>query len=110
MRVVPVYLLCATLAVASAKSEETGNYFGRHLEPVEVTADQETVSYLLPRLTSKYRPNNQWSPVTDPRFYVLTEMDSNVVDNQVKISANRLYCTTSSPTTTTTTTTTLNYN
>lgn len=82
MRVMPVYLLCATLA-AAAKSEETANYFGRRLEPVEVTADQETVSYLLPRLTSKYRPNSQWSPVTDPRFYVLTEMETNG-DNQVK--------------------------
>lgn len=87
MRVAPVYLLCATLAVA-AKSEETANYFGRRLEPVEVTADQETVSYLLPRLTSKYRPNSQWSPVTDPRFYVLTEMDSANVDNQVKTLVN----------------------
>lgn len=87
MRVAPVYLLCATLAVA-AKSEETANYFNRRLEPVEVTADQETVSYLLPRLTSKYRPNSQWSPVTDPRFYVLTEMDSANVDNQVKMLVN----------------------
>lgn len=91
MRVVPVYLLCATLAVAG-KSEETAanNYFGRRLEPVEVTADQETVSYLLPRLTSKYRPNNQWNAVTDPRFYVLTEMESNNVENQVKILVNIL--------------------
>lgn len=82
MRVLPAYVICFVLVVA-VRSEEPTNYFGRRLEPVEATADQETISYLLPRLASKYRPNSQWSGVTDPRFYVLTEMDSNNVDNQV---------------------------
>lgn len=82
MRFIPAYLICAAVAIA-VRGEESPNYFERKLEPVEVTADQETISYLLPRLASKYRPNSQWSGVTDPRFYVLTEMDSNNVDNQV---------------------------
>jgi hypothetical protein len=77
---VPVYLVCAALVVA-VKSED--HNYGRLLEPIDVAADQETVSYLLPKLTAKYRPNNEWSSVTDPRFYVLTEMESNDIDNQV---------------------------
>ncbi|KAJ8985491.1 hypothetical protein NQ317_015030, partial [Molorchus minor] len=79
---VPVYLVCAALIVA-VRSEEGTNYFGRQLEPVNVAADQETISYLLPKLTAKYRPNGQWTGVTDPRFYVLTEMESNDIDNQI---------------------------
>lgn len=84
MRAAPFYLIFAAIVI-SVNGEESTNYFGRRLEPVEVAADQETISYLLPRLASKYRPNGQWSGVTDPRFYVLTEMDSNAVDNQVNV-------------------------
>lgn len=80
---VPVYLVCAAALVA-VRGEEATNYFGRQLEPVDVAADQETISYLLPKLTAKYRPSNDWSGVTDPRFYVLTEMESNDIDNQVR--------------------------
>lgn len=90
MRVLPAYVICFVLVVA-VRGEEPTNYFGRRLEPVEVQADQETVSYLLPRLASKYRPNSQWSGVTDPRFYVLTEMDSNNFDNKVRIVDLRKY-------------------
>ncbi|XP_023310197.1 uncharacterized protein LOC108917563 isoform X2 [Anoplophora glabripennis] len=78
----PVYLVCAAALVA-VKGEEGTNYFGRQLEPVDVAADQETISYLLPKLAAKYRPSNDWSGVTDPRFYVLTEMESNDIDNQI---------------------------
>ncbi|XP_019867166.1 uncharacterized protein LOC109596127 isoform X2 [Aethina tumida] len=87
-------LLCAaTLMFALASCAElnneatgTGNYYGdagRSLEPLNVAADPETINYLLPRLTAKYRPNNDWTGVTDPRFYLLTEMESNDIDNQV---------------------------
>lgn len=88
-------LLCAaTLMFALASCAElnneatgTGNYYGdagRSLEPLNVAADPETINYLLPRLTAKYRPNNDWTGVTDPRFYLLTEMESNDIDNQVR--------------------------
>lgn len=77
---VSVYLVCAALAIA-VRSEDNTNYLGRYLEPVNMSPDQETVSYLLPKLTAKYRPNSDWSGVTDPRFYVLTEMESNDIDN-----------------------------
>ncbi|RZC31784.1 diuretic hormone 37 like protein, partial [Asbolus verrucosus] len=80
---VPVYLVCAALVVAVKSEDHTNYYGGRLLEPLDVAADQETVSYLLPKLAAKYRPNSEWSGVTDPRFYVLTEMESNDIDNQV---------------------------
>nr|UXO98074.1 corticotropin-releasing factor-like diuretic hormone [Zophobas atratus] len=80
---VPVYLVCAALVVAVKSEDRTNYYGGKFLEPVDVAADQETVSYLLPKLAAKYRPNSEWSGVTDPRFYVLTEMESNDIDNQV---------------------------
>ncbi|EFA12664.1 diuretic hormone 37 like protein [Tribolium castaneum] len=80
---VPVYLVCAALVVVVRSEERTNYYGGRYLEPVDVAADQETVSYLLPKLAAKYRPNSEWSGVTDPRFYVLTEMESQDIENQV---------------------------
>lgn len=81
---VPVYLVCAALVVAVKSNDDTANnYYRRLLEPVNLPADQETISYLLPKLAAKYRPNSEWSGVTDPRFYVLTEMESNDIDNQV---------------------------
>lgn len=79
MRVPVYYLVCAAL-ILSVKSQEATNYYGRKIQPVDLTADQETVTYLLPKLTAKYRPNNEWNGVTDPRFYVLTEMESNDID------------------------------
>lgn len=77
---IPVYLVCAALAVA-VKSEDHPSFFEeQYLEPVDVAADQETVRYLLPKLAAKYRPNSDWSGVTDPRFYLLTEMASNNIE------------------------------
>ncbi|XP_066159129.1 uncharacterized protein Dh44 isoform X2 [Euwallacea fornicatus] len=75
----PIYLVCAALAVA-VQSEENQNYLG--LESVNVAADPETINYLLPKLAAKYRPSNEWRGVTDPRFYVLTEMESDDIENQ----------------------------
>ncbi|XP_066262069.1 diuretic hormone 45 isoform X1 [Euwallacea similis] len=75
----PIYLVCAALAVA-VHSEENQNYLG--LESVNVAADPETINYLLPKLAAKYRPSNEWRGVTDPRFYVLTEMESDDIENQ----------------------------
>ncbi|KAG5881514.1 hypothetical protein JTB14_002630 [Gonioctena quinquepunctata] len=82
----PLYVLCATLIVAIRSEEPAAantNYFNRQLEPINLSADQETISYLLPRLAAKYRPNNDWTGVTDPRFYLLTDMETNDFDNQV---------------------------
>ncbi|XP_074031150.1 corticotropin-releasing diuretic hormone 44 isoform X2 [Leptinotarsa decemlineata] len=82
----PLFVLCAALVVA-IRSEDTSavntNFFNRQLEPINMAADQETISYLLPKLAAKYRPNSDWAGVTDPRFYLLTEMESNDFDNQV---------------------------
>lgn len=75
----PIYLVCAALVVA-VHSEDNQNYMG--LEPVNMAADPETINYLLPKLAAKYRPNSEWRGVTDPRFYVLTEMESNDIDSQ----------------------------
>lgn len=86
----PLYLVCATLVVG-IRSEETsagGGYFNNRgqLEPINMAVDQETISYLLPKLAAKYRPNSEWAGVTDPRFYLLTEeMESNEFDNQVSL-------------------------
>ncbi|XP_074031151.1 corticotropin-releasing diuretic hormone 44 isoform X3 [Leptinotarsa decemlineata] len=81
----PLFVLCAALVVA-IRSEDTSavntNFFNRQLEPINMAADQETISYLLPKLAAKYRPNSDWAGVTDPRFYLLTEMESNDFDNQ----------------------------
>ncbi|KAB0796498.1 hypothetical protein PPYR_10559 [Photinus pyralis] len=77
---VPVYFVCAAL-ILYVKSEDRTNY-DRRIEPLDLTADQETVSYLLPKLTAKYRPNTEWNGVKDPRFYVLTEAESNDIDFQ----------------------------
>lgn len=76
----PIYLVCAALAVA-VHSEDNQNFMG--LETVNVDADPETINYLLPKLAAKYRPSSEWRGVTDPRFYVLTEMESNDIENQV---------------------------
>ncbi|XP_057668347.1 uncharacterized protein LOC130901190 isoform X2 [Diorhabda carinulata] len=82
----PFYLVCATLVVSIHSEDTTGNagYFNREqIEPINMAADQETISYLLPKLTAKYRPSNEWTGVTDPRFYLLTEMESNELENQI---------------------------
>uniref|UniRef100_A0AAR5Q2R6 Corticotropin-releasing factor domain-containing protein n=1 Tax=Dendroctonus ponderosae TaxID=77166 RepID=A0AAR5Q2R6_DENPD len=75
----PIYLVCAALVVA-VRSEPNENYMG--LESVNVAADPETINYLLPKLAAKYRLNSDWRGVSDPKFYVLTEMESNDIENQ----------------------------
>ncbi|XP_056640324.1 uncharacterized protein LOC130901190 isoform X1 [Diorhabda carinulata] len=85
----PFYLVCATLVVSIHSEDTTGNagYFNREqIEPINMAADQETISYLLPKLTAKYRPSNEWTGVTDPRFYLLTEMESNELENQERLN------------------------
>ena len=77
-----IYLVCAAVVVA-VRSEDNHQLMNRYLEPVDVSVDPETVNYLLPKLAAKYRPNSDWKDVTDPRLYVLTEMESNDVDNQI---------------------------
>lgn len=90
-------LTCLTtiiIAVSSTNPEEN-NYNNNHnhqrdhiLEPLNVAADRETITYLLPRLAAKYRPNEEWSQVMDPKFYILSEMDNDVFDEQVSRSFN----------------------
>ncbi|CAH0558163.1 unnamed protein product [Brassicogethes aeneus] len=91
----PVYLVCAaTLMTAlSGRAEPRpeapdagAEGAGRMLEPLNMAADPETLEYLLPRLTAKYRPNSDWTGITDPRFYLLTEMESNDLENQNYLS------------------------
>ncbi|VEN58516.1 unnamed protein product [Callosobruchus maculatus] len=72
--------LCCCLMLASAASPAPQqNPLGR-LRPLDMSADPETVAYLLPRLADKYRPSREWSGVTDPRFYLLTEYDDTAAD------------------------------
>ncbi|XP_060518872.1 uncharacterized protein LOC132697401 isoform X3 [Cylas formicarius] len=77
---VAFYLIYVALFV-SVRCEDNTNFVSRLLEPVNVAADPETINYILPKLTTKYRPSSDWRGVTDPRFYVLTEMDSNDINN-----------------------------
>jgi hypothetical protein len=71
---VPTLLLSALVSCGTA-----------YLEPPLLEAlaapstDHETTSYLLPRLSAKLRPHGEWYTAPDPRFYVLTEMESNQV-------------------------------
>jgi len=39
------------------------------------SADHETTSYLLPRMSTKFRPHGDWESAPDPRFYLLTELE-----------------------------------
>lgn len=82
-------LAAVIIAVYSTNPEET-NFNNNHnrqrdhvLEPLNVAADRETIAYLLPRLAAKYKPNEEWSEVMDPRFYVLSDMDNDLFDDQV---------------------------
>ncbi|KAF5270479.1 hypothetical protein FQA39_LY08357 [Lamprigera yunnana] len=79
---VPIYLVCAAFLLY-VKAGQTPNY-DRRIQPLDLTTDQETVSYLLPKLTAKYRSNTEWNGMQDPRFYVLTEMEKNDMDYQIK--------------------------
>ncbi|ENN72910.1 hypothetical protein YQE_10479, partial [Dendroctonus ponderosae] len=83
----PIYLVCAALVVA-VRSEPNENYMG--LESVNVAADPETINYLLPKLAAKYRLNSDWRGVSDPKFYVLTEMESNDIENQTPEQPRRI--------------------
>ncbi|XP_030751199.1 uncharacterized protein LOC115878750 isoform X2 [Sitophilus oryzae] len=79
-----IYLVCAcAMVVAVPSSPDDPRQFvnSRFLEPVDVAVDPETINYLLPKLAAKYKPNSEWKDVTDPRLYVLTEMESNDVDS-----------------------------
>lgn len=85
------YLAAVIIAVYSSNPEEVNYSNNRYqqdhiLEPLNVAADRETLSYLLPRLAAKYRPSGEWSEVTDPRFYVLTEMENEAFENQVSLN------------------------
>lgn len=55
---VPVYLVCAALAVA-IKSEEIPSYYGRQLEPLDMSTEQDSLRYIFPQL-SRFRYNNNW--------------------------------------------------
>lgn len=86
------YLAClaaVVIAVQTSNPEELNyNNNNRHqedhiLEPLNVAADRETIAYLIPRLAAKYRPNGEWGDVSNPRFYMLTDMDNDIYDDQV---------------------------
>ncbi|CAH1954101.1 unnamed protein product [Acanthoscelides obtectus] len=67
--------LCCCLVLTSVGSTAPQQSSLGRLRPLDMSADPETVAYLLPRLADKYRPSREWSGVTDPRFYLLTEYD-----------------------------------
>lgn len=86
-------LAVVIIAVFSANPEEISYNNNNHyhqqdhiLDPLNVVADRETLAYFLPRLETKYRPNEEWNDVTDPRFYVLSQMDNEAFDDQVSCS------------------------
>lgn len=81
LAVVPTLLLAALVSCSMAYYESP------LLEALAVpSADHETTSYLLPRLSAKFRPHGDWESAPDPRFYVLTELEreSNQASRRVK--------------------------
>lgn len=84
---VPVYIVYAALVVA-VQNEENQHF--EVLEPVNIDADADRISYLLPKLAAKYRISNRWKGMVDPRLLVSAEMDSNGIENQVSLSFNSL--------------------
>ncbi|XP_069688574.1 diuretic hormone 1 [Periplaneta americana] len=70
LAVVPTLLLAALVSCSVAY------YDPPLLEALAAPSpDHETSSYLLPRLSAKYRPHGDWENAPDPRFYVLTELE-----------------------------------
>lgn len=65
-----------TLLLAALVSSSMAYYESPLLEALAVpSADHETTSYLLPRLSAKFRSHGDWESAPDPRFYVLTELE-----------------------------------
>jgi hypothetical protein len=91
LAIVPTLLLAALVSCSMAYYESP------LLEALAVpSADHETTSYLLPRLSAKFRPHGDWESVPDPRFYVLTELEreSNQVTAETLryIQLHSIYC------------------
>ena len=83
--VVPTLLLAALVSCSMAYYEPP------LLEALAAPSpDHETSTYLLPRLSTKYRPHGDWESAPDPRFYVLTELERET--NQVqKLTSIHIY-------------------
>jgi len=65
-----------TLLLAALVSCNMAYYEPPLLEALAVpSTDHETTSYLLPRLSAKFRPHGEWESAPDPRFYLLTELE-----------------------------------
>lgn len=72
---IPVYFLCAALLTAArANSEETetaaGGYYSPRARAEDSGLADDTLRYLLPRLTAKYRPSGQWNALSDPEYFL----------------------------------------
>jgi hypothetical protein len=77
-----------TLLLAALVSCNMAYYEPPLLEALAVpAADHETTSYLLPRLSAKFRPHGDWESAPDPRFYLLTELERE--SNQVTAETSR---------------------
>ncbi|XP_025832991.1 uncharacterized protein LOC112905223 [Agrilus planipennis] len=90
MHMLFLYAVCATLIAATKAYEPTTNILERRLRPLDLRPDRETVSYLIPRLAAKYKPNDEWNGVKDPRFYLLSELESNNYDSEPFPEAERI--------------------
>ena len=73
---VPVYLVCAAMAIA-VRSEEPSNFYVNQLEPIDLLAEQEALRYYLPKLTTKYKFHREYN---DPGYYPFTNNESNDID------------------------------
>jgi hypothetical protein len=84
LAVAPTFLLAALVSCSMAYYESP------LLEALAVpSADHETTSHLLPRLSAKFRPHGEWESAPDPRFYVLTELERE--SNQVTAETPTIY-------------------
>lgn len=68
----PVYLVCAALVVAINAEENSVDYYGSFLEPINIAAEQDTLNnYLLPKVQPKYKAD--WRRLGGSGLFLVTD-------------------------------------
>lgn len=68
----PVYLAFAVLVIATKAEDNSADYYGSFLEPINIAPEQETLNnYLLPKIQPKYKPD--WRRLGDPSVYLMSD-------------------------------------
>ncbi|XP_044750140.1 uncharacterized protein LOC123310656 isoform X1 [Coccinella septempunctata] len=67
-----IYLACAALVISIKADENSVDYYGSFLEPINIAAEQETLNnYLLPKVQPKYKP--EWRRLGGTGLYLVTD-------------------------------------